>query len=47
MNRKEHLTQEGFKKIVALKSFINLGLSDELKSAFPHIVATQRPLIQD
>ena len=31
MNRKEHLTIEGLRKIVAIKASINLGLSSELK----------------
>ena len=32
---KEHLTEEGIGKIVAIKGSMNLGLSDELKTAFP------------
>jgi hypothetical protein len=47
MNRKEHLTTEGIKRIVAIKSSINLGLSEELKAAFLEIVPIQRPLIQN
>ena len=49
MNRKEHLTVEGLKKIVAIKASINLGLSEELKSApqWKKIVPIQRPLIQN
>ena len=38
LNCKEHLTMEGFQKIVAIKAFINKGLPDELKSAFPSVV---------
>lgn len=42
MQRKEHLTQEGLKKIVALKASLNLGLSDKLKEAFPNLVPSPR-----
>jgi hypothetical protein len=43
MQRKEHLTPEGMEKLVALKASLNLGLSDELKAAFPDIVPSPRP----
>ena len=46
MKNKEHLTLDGLKKILAIKSVLNLGLSDELKSAFPDIVAVPRPTVQ-
>jgi len=42
--RKEHLTQEGLEKILALKANLNLGLSAELKAAFPNTVPVKRPL---
>jgi hypothetical protein len=32
-------------QIVAIKSFINLGLSDQLKAAFPDIIPVSRPVI--
>ena len=35
MVRKEHLTQDGLEKIVALKANLNLGLSDKLKADKP------------
>lgn len=35
IQNKEHLTIEGVNKIVAIKASMNLGLSDELKVAFP------------
>jgi hypothetical protein len=41
---KKHLTQEGLNKIVSIKSSMNLGLSDQLKLAFPNITAIPRPL---
>jgi len=47
MNCKEHLTIEGLHKILSIKASINLGLSDELKAAFPDIVAIKKPLVQD
>lgn len=31
INHKEHLTEEGLIKIVAIKAAMNLGLSDKLK----------------
>jgi hypothetical protein len=47
MNNKEHLTLEGLQKIIAFKASLNLGLSDELKGAFPDIVPIERSLVQD
>jgi len=46
MNRKEHLTIEGLHEIVTIKASINLGLSVELKAAFPGIVPV-RPLVEN
>jgi len=43
IKQKEHLTQAGFEKILALKYNLNIGLPDELKSAFPNIVPVARP----
>jgi NADH:ubiquinone oxidoreductase subunit K len=34
---KEHLTQEGLYKLVSIKGSLNLGLSSDLKSAFPDV----------
>lgn len=47
MNNKEHLTISGIQKLVAIKASLNLGLSDELKLAFPEVVPIQRPLIEN
>jgi len=44
VNSKEHLTIKGLQKIVSLKASINLGLSNELKAAFPDVVPAIRPL---
>ena len=43
---KEHLTQDGFKKLVAIKASVNWGLSPSLKKAFPDIVPVVRPLVK-
>ena len=42
---KEHLTMEGLAKLVAIKASINLGISSELKDAFPNIVPVSKPKI--
>jgi len=47
MSCKEHLTMNGLQKIVNIKASINLGLSDELKFAFPNIIPVGRPSVQD
>jgi hypothetical protein len=44
MNRKEHLTMEGIRKIIAIKSSMNIGLNDKLKEAFPDTIPVQRPV---
>jgi len=48
-DKKEHLTHEGILKIVVLrtiKSSINKGLSDSLKSSFSGIDLVERPLVK-
>ena len=45
MNNKEHLTLQGLEKIISIKASLNLGLSDELKGAFPKIESTLGPSI--
>ena len=47
INRKEHLTIEGLQKIKAIKASMNLGLSKELKVAFPDTIPVQRPLVDN
>jgi hypothetical protein len=44
MKNKEHLTEEGLKKIIARKYSINKGLSDKLKAAFPDVPPVARPV---
>ena len=45
MSRKEHLTFEGLQQIVNFKASMNLGLSNELKKAFPNTMPVPRPLV--
>jgi hypothetical protein len=45
INRKEHLTIEGLRKIVSIKASMNTGLSDVLKADFPDITLVPRPLV--
>ena len=42
---KEHLTEEGLRKIVSIKASLNWGLSDELKVAFPDIIPGDKPVM--
>ena len=46
MKRKEHLTPEGLRKIVAIRASMNLGLSEKLYLAFPDVVQVERPLVE-
>ena len=46
MSCREHLTIEGLRKIVAIKASMNLGLSEELKKAFPDIIPFSRSLVK-
>ena len=41
----EHLTLDGLRKIVAIKSSMNLGLSSKLEEYFPDVVPMDRPLV--
>ena len=43
MLNKEHNTYEGLQEIVNIRSSLNLGLSNELKKAFPCTVAQIKP----
>lgn len=46
IKQKQHLTLEGLEQILALKSNLNKGLTDDLKSAFPHVMPVERPEYQ-
>ena len=46
IEKNEHLTMDGFTKIIAIKVSINKSsLSDELKEAFPNIIPVNKRLI--
>ena len=47
IERREHLSQEGLRQIVAIRASMNLGLSDVLKKAFPDVVPVVRPLVEN
>lgn len=47
LNNKEHLRLDGLQRILNLRASMNLGLSPELKAAFPDTVAEERPLVLD
>jgi len=42
IQQKKHLTKQGLRKIVAIRASMNLGLSDDLKTAFPKITPVSR-----
>jgi len=46
IKQKQHLTPEGFEQILALKYNLNKGLPEELKLAFPNVVAVPRPVFE-
>ena len=41
---KEHLTLDGFRKVISIKASMNLGLSDELKISFPAAKLARRDI---
>jgi hypothetical protein len=43
----EHLSAQGLQEIVNIRSTMNLGLSDSLKTIFPNTVPVARPLIEN
>ena len=47
MLNKEHLREEGLRKIVAIKASMNRGLSDDLKTAFKDVVPVIRPIVEN
>nr|YP_007507045.1 hypothetical protein I510_mgp46 [Ceratocystis cacaofunesta]YP_009704184.1 hypothetical protein [Ceratocystis fimbriata]YP_009710336.1 hypothetical protein [Ceratocystis albifundus]AFO38101.1 hypothetical protein [Ceratocystis cacaofunesta]QEN73747.1 hypothetical protein [Ceratocystis fimbriata]QFX74838.1 hypothetical protein [Ceratocystis albifundus]WPM94707.1 hypothetical protein [Ceratocystis fimbriata]WPM94759.1 hypothetical protein [Ceratocystis fimbriata] len=47
IEKKEHLTPEGFNKILALRASMNKGLPPKLKEAFPNITPVVRPSVLD
>ena len=47
IKKKEHLTDDGLRKILAIKASINRGFSSELKSAFPDVIPMVRPVVEN
>src|SRR5690606_39738710 len=47
IKNKEHLTEEGFKKILALRASMNKGLPASLKEAFPNIITSEMTVVKD
>jgi len=47
VQKKEHSSVEGLKKIVAIKASINLKLSSNLKNVFPDVVPVTIPELKD
>jgi len=47
IQKKEHITVEGLKSIVAIRASLNIGLSEGLKASFPTIVPVNRPNINN
>jgi hypothetical protein len=46
MNRREHLDMAGLHKILSIRSSMNNGLTEKLKSAFPDIIPANRPQVE-
>jgi LAGLIDADG endonuclease len=46
INRKEHLTMAGLKKIISIRASMNKGLSDKLIECFPNIIPIDRPTVE-
>jgi len=46
LNNKEHNDIEGIKKLIAIKSSMNKGLSEKFKLEFPDVNPITRPIIE-
>ena len=46
MRKKEHLSELGLYKLLALKASMNRGLNDNLKEYFPEVVPVERPNVE-
>lgn len=44
---KEHLTEQGLQKIVAIRATLNRGLTDSLKAAFPAVLPVNKPSVDN
>ena len=47
MKAGQHLLTEGLQDIVNLRASINLGLSEDLKIAFPNTISVSRPVLEE
>lgn len=47
IKNKKHLTLEGFREILSIKTSMNLGLPERLKTVFPVILLIVRPKVED
>jgi len=45
IKNKEHLTLDGFQKIVNIRASMNKGLPETLKIAFPDVIPNTKPLV--
>jgi len=43
--QKQHLNEEGLKKILSIRASMNKGLTPALKTAFPNIIPEIRPIV--
>ena len=46
MNNKEHLTEQGFKKILSIKASMRNGLTNALVETFPNIIPVANPVVE-
>jgi hypothetical protein len=46
LNKKEHLTIEGLRKIISIKASMNNGLTETIKADFPDIIPVLRDYIE-
>jgi len=46
MNNKEHLTEEGFKRVLSIKASMRNGLTDALAETFPNIIPVANPVVE-
>ena len=45
ISKKEHKNIEGIHKLIGIKTFLNQGLSEDLKISFPNVVPVERPAV--
>lgn len=43
MNNKEHLTTEGFQRVLSIKAYMRNGLTEALAETFPDVVPVSNP----